>query len=697
MSKKIVVVGGGYAGVLTAKGLIKKFKKEIKKGEVELTLIDKQPYHTLMTELHEAAFDRTNFEAIKVYHKKIFNEKYINLMLDEVIDIDYSSKKITTLNNNLDYDYLVEATGAKVAYFGVEGAEEYSLPMWSYKDSRVVHQKILELFERAEIEPDKEKRKELLTFIVAGAGFSGVEVVGELKEWIDRTLLYKYPTISPNEVSVHIIDGAPRILNSFGEKASKKAHKRMEKKLGINVILNSFITKVTENEVFFGENQSLKNHCLIWTSGITCCPIAPQGYEVQRGNRIPVDKDLQIVGQNDAYVLGDIMYYIPEGEERPVPQMVENCEHAAPLVVNNIVASIKGKGKTKEYNPAFHGAMACIGGRYGVAELKFGKVNLVLSGFFAMFVKHMINIVYLTQAAGFKKVWSYIRVEFFEVRDGRSFIGANLSNSTPSIYLVPMRLWLGWYWISQGAPKVIDKISGGWQAICVNTEVFPTSVKQYGEFCTKVYPQGLAEWTAKFKDTASAATDAATTAVSNAAPVAEAAANTAADAATSATTAVSSTPDVVQQAPQLTGILGSLNSFFEALAPTSTPFGMGYDLSIIPSFLTNFAVDMGTKVLSLMAGFEWLFELIFDFLELILGVLIFLGLFTEFAATALLLLALQISFGSFVNFGVVVEGLFFSIVCAIALLGYGGKGAMPISLDYFLRPEYKKWQLKKRK
>ncbi len=693
MNNKIVVVGGGYAGVLTAKGLIKKFKKEIKKGEVEITLIDKQPYHTLMTELHEAAFDRTNFEAIKVYHKKIFNEKYINLMLDEVTDIDYGNKKITTKKTNLEYDYLVEATGAKVAYFGVEGAEEYSLPMWSYKDSRVAHEKILELFERAELESDKEKRKELLTFVVAGAGFSGVEVVGELKEWIDRTLIYKYPTISPDEISVHIIDGAPRILNSFGEKASKKAHKRMEKKLGINVVLNSFITRVTEDEVFFGDNQSLKNHCLIWTSGITCCPIAPKGYEVQRGNRIPVDKDLQIVGQNNAYVLGDIMYYIPEGEERPVPQMVENCEHAAPLVVNNIVTSIKGKGKTKDYNPAFHGAMACIGGRYGVAELKFGKVNLVLSGFFAMFVKHMINVIYLIQAAGFKKVWSYIRVEFFEVRDGRSFVGANLSNSTPSIYLVPMRLWLGWYWIAQGVPKVIDKITGGWQAICVNTEVFPTSVKQYGEFCTKVYPQGLAEWTAKFKDTASAATDAA----ASVAPAVEATANTASDAATSATTAVAAAPDVVQQAPQATGILENIKTLFEGLAPTSTPFGMGYDLSIVPDFITNFAVDMGTKVLGLISGFEWLLELIFDFLEMILGVLIFIGLFTEFAATALLLLALQISFGSFVNFGVIVEGLFFSIVCAIALLGYGGKGAMPLSLDYFIRPEYKKWQLKKRK
>lgn len=402
--QNIVIVGGGYAGVLTARKLIKKLKKDIKAGEVEITLIDRKPYHTLMTELHEAAFDRTNSEAIKVYHKKIFNEKYINLTLANVESINYDDKVITTDNGEIRYDYLVEATGAKVAYFGVEGAEEHTLPMWSFEDTRIAMNRVLDLFDQAEKTNNPDLRRELLTFVVAGAGFTGVEVAGELKEWIDRTLMYKYPTIKPSEVTMHVIDGADRILNSFGEKPAAKAHKFMENKLGINIILNSFITKVEENKVYFGKDSSISSRCILWTSGITCEPISPDAVELGRGNRIKVNENLETEGKDGAYVLGDIMYYIPEGQEYPVPQMVENCENAAPIVANNIVNKIHGSDKeAKVYDPAFHGAMACIGARYGVAELKFAGRSLMLSGFFAMFVKHMINIVYLFQATSFSK------------------------------------------------------------------------------------------------------------------------------------------------------------------------------------------------------------------------------------------------------------------------------------------------------
>ncbi len=681
MSKQnIVIVGGGYAGVLTAKGLIKKLKKEIKNNEVEITLVDKQPYHVLMTELHEAAFDRTNSEAIKVYHKKIFNEDKINLHLGEVTDINYDGKELSFVNGEkLAYDYLVEATGAKVTHFGVEGAEENSLPMWSFKDTRVAYAKVLELFDRAELETDEQKRRELLTFVVAGAGFTGVEVVGELKEWIDRTLIYRYPTIKADEVSVHLIDGAPRILNSFSEKAAAKAHKFMENKLNINIILNSFIKKVDTDEVFFGNNESIKTSCVIWTSGITCEPISGEKYELERGNRIPVGESLEAIGKENVYVLGDIMHYIPEGSERPVPQMVENCEHAAPVVAKNIAAKIKNAGEPISYNPSFHGAMACIGGRYGVAELIFGKNSFICSGFFAMFIKHFINLVYLIQAAGVKKCWSYIRVEFFEVRDGRSFVGANLSNSTPSIYLVPLRLWLGLYWVSQGAPKVITKIKGGWEAICA-TEIFPESVKDYGEVCRTMYPAGDPAL-ADAATSATAATDAA-------ASTAEAT-TTAASTAEAATTAASTA--------DYSGFLGHIHQFFDAHAATSTPFGLGYDLSILPTALTDFVTNVGLKMLEPIAGFEWLLELVFDFAELGLGLLLIIGLFTEFAAIALTILAIQISIGSFINYGVVVEGLIWSIVAAIALIGIGGKGAQPLSVDYFLRPVLKKRKLKKRK
>ncbi len=694
--QNIVIVGGGYAGVLTAKKLIKKLKKEIKAGEVELTLIDRQPYHTLMTELHEAAFDRTNSEAIKVYHKKIFNEKYINLMLANVESIDYDGKSIETDNGTVNYDYLVEATGANVTHFGVEGAEEHTIPMWSFNDTRTAMSKVLELFDRAEKSNNPDLRKELLTFVVAGAGFTGVEVAGELKEWIDRTLIYKYPTIKPSEITMHVIDGAPRILNSFSEKPAAKAHKFMENKLGINIILNSFITKVEHNKVHFGEGNSITSHCILWTSGITCTPISPETLEIERGNRIKVTPELQTEGKEGAYVLGDIMHYIPEGKDRPVPQMVENCEHAAPIVANNIATKIKGQDdKTKTYAPEFHGAMACIGGRYGVAELLFAGKSMMLTGFFAMFVKHMINVIYLLQATSLGKVWHYIRVEFFEVRDRRSFVGGNLAAQSPSLYLVPLRIWLGWYWLSSGAPKLIHKIQGGWEAVCVETEIFPTDVKNYGEFCTNVYPQGEAA----FNAANGIGTDAAGGASAAVADTASQVASSAADAVASASTAVADTASqAVAATTQADGILASIDAFFTALAPTSTPFGMGYDLNvIIPDFIQVPLHDLMFKSVEMISGMEWLMELVFDFAEFALGGLILIGFFTEFAAIGLLILSIMISAGSWMSYdGIVVLGLLFSICAAIPMINLGGKDVMPISVDYFVRPWWRKRALKKR-
>ncbi len=701
--QQIVIVGGGYAGVLTAKKLIKKLKKEIKADTVEITLVDRQPYHTLMTELHEAAFDRTNSEAIKVYHKKIFNEKYINLMLANVEEINYEQKIINTDNGQVKYDYLVEATGAKVTHFGIEGAEEHTIPMWSFDDTRIAMQHVLEVFDKAEKTSNPDLRKELLTFVVAGAGFTGVEVAGELKEWIDRTLIYKYPTIKPSEISMHVIDGASRILNSFSEKPAGKAHMFMENKLGINIILNSFITKVEQNKVYFGEDNSITSHCILWTSGITCEPISGETHNLERG-RIPVGETLETIGKEGAYVLGDIMFYIPEGKERPVPQMVENCEHAAPVVANNIAMKIKGnEAKTKTYQPEFHGAMACIGGRYGVAELIFGKFSMTLTGFFAMFVKHMINVIYLLQATSIAKVWSYIRVEFFEVRDRRSFVGGNLAAQTPSLYLVPLRIWLGWYWLSSGAPKVIHKLQGGWEAVCVETEIFPQDVKNYGEVCRNVYPQGEAAFNVANgigQDAAVATADTASNVIETTVSVASEIASSATDAVASASTAAVETASTVvtNTVAESTGLLSSLDAFFTALAPTSTPFGMGYDLNVlIPDFIQIPLHDIMMTSVQAISGMEWLMELIFDFAEFGLGALILIGFFTEFAAIGLLILSIMISAGSWMSYdGIVVLGLLFSICASIPMIGLGGKDSMPLSVDYFIRPWYRNRTLKKR-
>ncbi|QCX34717.1 6-phosphogluconate dehydrogenase [Caloramator sp. E03] len=451
--KRIVVLGGGYGGVLTAKKLAKKFKKD---ENVEIALIDKKPYHTMLTELHEVAAGRVPEDSIRIDLKKIFTKRKVDVVLDEIAEIDFKNKLLKSNNSSYKYDYLVIGTGSKPTTFGIPGVEEYTHKLWSYEDAVNLREHILNMFRMAAKENNKVKRQKLLTFVVVGAGFTGVEMIGELGEWKDR--LCKDFYIDKNEVKLYIVDALPKILPIFPDKLIKKAEKRL-KKLGVDIITGAAITEVTKDAVKLSENRAIESNTVIWAAGIEGSDIVGKmGIEQKGRKRIVTNDKLQSVDFENVYVVGDNIFYIPEGEEKPVPQMVENAEHSADLVAHNIYADIKGNHK-KSYKPKFHGAMVCIGGRYGVAHIGTPNNFFMLSGFFAMFVKHFINIVYFFQVAGFNKCWSYMLHEFFHVKDKRSFVGGHFAKSSPNFWLVVLRVFVGYKWLEEGLnklPKIIN-------------------------------------------------------------------------------------------------------------------------------------------------------------------------------------------------------------------------------------------------
>ncbi|MFD3158346.1 FAD-dependent oxidoreductase [Haloimpatiens sp. FM7330] len=452
-SKNIVVIGGGYAGVLTAKKLAKKFKKE---NNIEITLIDKKPYHTMLTELHEVAAGRVPEDSIRIDLKKIFAKRKVNVVLDEVTNIDFNNKTISAKNDSYKYDYLVVATGSQPTFFGIPGAKEYTHKLWSYEDAVNLKEHILHMFRKAAKEPNKEKRQKMLTFVVVGGGFTGIEMIGELGEWKNR--LCEDFSINKEEVKLYVVDAMPKILPIFPDKLIKKAEKRL-KKLDIEIITGAGITEVLKDSVVLGDKGKVEANTVIWAAGVEGADVVGEMKVEQKGRkRIITNDKLQSLDHENVYVAGDNIFYIPEGQERPVPQMVENAEHSAPLVAHNIYTDIKG-GEKKTYKPAFHGAMVCIGGRYGVAHIgKPGKF-FGLSGFFAMFVKHFINLVYFFQVAGFNKCWSYMLHEIFHVKDKRSLVGGHFAKSSPNFWLVLLRVFVGYKWLSQGLhklPKILE-------------------------------------------------------------------------------------------------------------------------------------------------------------------------------------------------------------------------------------------------
>ncbi|ACL75470.1 NAD(P)/FAD-dependent oxidoreductase [Ruminiclostridium cellulolyticum] len=458
MKSKILIIGAGYAGILTAKKLAKKFKKNY---DVNITIIDKNPFHTMLTELHEVAANRVDEDSIKISLSKVFAGRKVNVVLDTVESIDFENNTVAGNSGTYDYEYLVLAAGSKPTYFGVPGAEEFSHKLWSFEDAVNLREHIHNCFRKAATETNLEEKKRLLTFHVVGAGFTGVEMVGELAEYVP-ILCEKYE-IDRKYVSVYNVDVLTRTVPNLPEKLSNKVENRL-KKMGVVMMLNNGVVGVGADFIETKNGDKVTRHTagtVIWAAGIESSDITNKAANTLQSaarGRIKLDKYLRSIDNDHVYVVGDNMLYIPEGEERPVPQMVENCEQSAAVAAKNICSAITGKGEMTVYKPSFHGMMVCIGGRYGVARVGLPKFMFNLPSFLAMFAKHFINIIYFIQVLGWNKIFSYIKHEFFTIRNCRSFVGGHFSNRTPSFLLVALRVWLGAVWLFEGIMKIV----GGW-------------------------------------------------------------------------------------------------------------------------------------------------------------------------------------------------------------------------------------------
>ncbi|WP_040950728.1 NAD(P)/FAD-dependent oxidoreductase [Gorillibacterium massiliense] len=447
--KQIIVLGGGYGGILTAKRLGKKLKKQ---RDVQITLIDRSPFHTLLTELHEVAAGRVEEDSIRVDLKKIFDGfKNVNVVLDDISHIDFDSNTLQGEGKTYRYDYLVIGTGSKPTFFGIPGAEEHAFTLWSYEDAVNLREHILNMFRGAVKERNPEKRKQMLTFVVVGAGFTGVEMIGELAEYVND--LCREFRVDRSDVTLHVADMVDKILPILPEKLIRKAEKHL-RKLKVNIITGTKITGVKPDGVILGD-QEISSKTVIWTAGVEGSDLAGNAEVEQKGRkRLLTNDKLQVPSHPNVYVVGDNIFYIPEGAAAPVPQMVENAENSAPLAANNIIADLQNKPK-ESYKPKFHGMMVSIGSRYGVASVGASPKSMFnLTGFFAMFCKHFINMWYLFQICGFNRVYTYLLHEIFHVNHKRSFLGGHFSKRSPNFWLFPLRLFVGGSWLVEGIDKL---------------------------------------------------------------------------------------------------------------------------------------------------------------------------------------------------------------------------------------------------
>ena len=446
MSKKVLILGAGYAGIEAALTLHKKKKPS---DDIEISIIDKNSYHTLLTELHEVAGNRISEDGIIVPLRDIFKYTDVKIIKDEIASFDFEGNKLISKTGEYSYDYLILAAGSEPNYYGIPGLKEHSFSLWSYEDALRIREHIKETFQKASLERSAEKRKSLLTFVVGGGGFTGVEMIGELGQWVK--LLCEEYGIPRREVRLVLVEAMSKILSNLKEKGIKQSMDYLRNKLKVEVLTESAITNVGEGSLQLKSGEVIPTQTLIWTAGVRASCLTDE-IELEKGRtcRIHVNEYAQTKYPN-VFAVGDISAFIAEGST--LPALVEAALQTGKGAAKNVLADLRGKQKEK-LEPKLHGVMVSIGGFFAVTDL----MGVELPRIFAILMKYMVNVHYLFGIGGFELVIKYLKHEFFGKRQKKFLIEKHYSVTGNTFWLVPLRLFLGYAWLKEG----LVKINEGW-------------------------------------------------------------------------------------------------------------------------------------------------------------------------------------------------------------------------------------------
>ncbi len=442
---KIVIVGAGYAGVEAALRLNKKGKKK----DLEITLIDRNPYHTLLTEIHEVAGNRVGEDAVRIPLQDIFGRTPVRVVTDSAESFDFESRMVRGAHRDYPYDYLILGMGSTPNYYGIPGLQQHGFPLWSLDDAVAIREHIVRCFAEAASEDKAEERRRLLTFIVGGAGFTGVEMIGELAHWT-RGLCREYG-INRSEVRLYILDMLPRVLNNLDEKCAAKAHRYMEKKLGVKILLKTAIKEVTGEYVDTGE-QKIETATLIWAAGVRAThDVDAMDLQKGPGARLSVDECCR-TKYPGVYAVGDVGALTDE-KGKAYPAMVETALQTGEGVAENILRDLRGQ-KPEAVKVKLHGVMVSVGNYFAVADL----MGVRPPSWISLIMKFIVNAHYLYGILGTRGVWNYFCDEILHRRQRATFLQRHYTKSVQAWWMVPLRLFLGWTWFYEG----IEKINDGW-------------------------------------------------------------------------------------------------------------------------------------------------------------------------------------------------------------------------------------------
>lgn len=382
--KRIVVIGGGFAGLKLVRRLVKE--------NFQIVLIDKNNYHQFQPLFYQVATAGLEPSAISFPFRKIFQKKKnIFIRVTEVTGIEPKFNRINTTIGHINYDYLVIATGADTNYFGKPQFEYASLPMKSVSEALGLRNRILENYEKALLTDDPMEREGLMNIAIVGGGPTGVELSGAIAEMKRFILPKDYPELDFNKMHIYLLEANSSLLNGMSGKSSEKAYNYLMR-LGVKVWLNSRVKDYDGHYIVFNNGSKIPTYTMVWTAGVSGIQMdGIAGSSYTRNNRIIVDRVNRVKGYENIFSLGDACLMQEEKYPNGHPQVAQVAIQQADNLAVNFERMQKGK-ELKPFSYKDLGSMATVGRNLAVVDLPFFRFQ----GFFAwlvwMFV-HLMSIV----------------------------------------------------------------------------------------------------------------------------------------------------------------------------------------------------------------------------------------------------------------------------------------------------------------
>jgi len=380
---KVVIIGGGFGGMQVA--------KKLKDKPVEVLMIDKHNYHTFQPLLYQVATGSLEADSIAFSLRKNFaGQKNFRFRNAEVTGVNPEKNTIDTAIGEINYDYLVIATGSTTNFFGNKDVERHAMPMKSIPEALNLRSLILQNIEQAVLLNTKEEREPYLNFVLVGAGPTGVELAGALAELRNHILTCDYPELEKEHMTVYLVDFQPNVLSAMSEQASKGA-KEFLKSLGVEVLVGEKVESYDGNKIKFESGKNIRTKNVIWSAGVM--GVVPTGIPkdiIERGNRIKTDGICRVAGYSNIFAIGDVAAMITDDTPKGHPGVAQVAIQMGNFVAKTIMHIVEGE-PTEPFKYFDKGSLATIGRNKAVADL--GKLKF--QGFFAWLIWMFIHLISL--------------------------------------------------------------------------------------------------------------------------------------------------------------------------------------------------------------------------------------------------------------------------------------------------------------